>query len=99
MGKTVIASELARQTGAVDLRVDSIEQAMCNSAALHQSLRMPATELPTPLPKAISGLATLSLGTVSTLSPSPATPGSKWRARWSRAAEIEIQCPDANEHR
>jgi predicted kinase len=38
VGKTVIARELARQIGAVYVRVDSIEQALRDSGAVRQSL-------------------------------------------------------------
>ena len=37
-GKSMIASELARQLGAVYLRIDSIEQAIRNSGAVRRSL-------------------------------------------------------------
>ena len=38
VGKTTIARELARQTAAVHIRIDSIEQAIRDSGLLRQSM-------------------------------------------------------------
>ena len=60
VGKTTIARELARQIGAVHVRIDSIEQAIRDARIIphHESLTTRAIERPMPLPKITSDWAT-----------------------------------------
>ncbi len=98
VGKTTIATELARDTGAVHLRIDSIEQALRNSGV---AISGPEGYV---VACAIAG-DNLSLGRIviaDCVNPIEAT-----RAAWREVAksagkryiEIEIVCSDQNEHR
>jgi predicted kinase len=99
-GKTAIARELARQLGAVYVRIDSIEQALRSSAAFAGSLDDTGYRV---------GYAVaednLRLGrTVVADSVNPlaltrdAWVGAAIRAR-AAALEVEVQCSDPQEHR
>jgi predicted kinase len=100
VGKTVIARELARQIGAVYVRVDSIEQALRDSGAVKQSLDDAGYRV---------GYAVaednLRLGravVADCVNPLTLTRDA-WAGVANRAAvsavEIEITCSDAEEHR
>ena len=99
-GKTSIARELARQIGAVHVRIDSIEQAIRDSGALSQAVNDAGYRV---------GYAVaednLRLGrTVIADSVNPlALTRDAWVAVASRAhvpeIEIEVTCSDAKEHR
>jgi len=97
VGKTTIARELARATGAVHVRIDSIEQALRDAgheveaegyrvayAVAEDNLRLDRTVI------------------ADCVNPWPLT-RSDWRAVAHRAGvgaiDIEIVCPDLNEHR
>ena len=99
-GKTTIARELARQIGAVHVRIDSIEQAIRDSGALSQGVDDAGYRV---------GYAVaednLRIGrTVVADSVNPvALTRDAWVAVASRAhvnaIEIEVTCSDAKEHR
>jgi predicted kinase len=99
-GKTTIARELARQIGAVHVRIDSIEQAIRDSGALSQAVNDAGYRV---------GYAVaednLRIGrTVIADSVNPlAVTRDAWVAVASRARvnaiEIEVTCSDAKEHR
>jgi predicted kinase len=99
-GKTTIARELARQIGAVHVRIDSIEQAIRESGALSQGINDAGYRV---------GYAVaednLRLGrTVIADSVNPiALTRDAWVAVAGRAhvpaIEIEVTCSDAKEHR
>ena len=98
-GKTTIARELARQLGAVHLRIDSIEQAIRDSVPVNQSL----DEAGYRVGYAVAG-DNLLLGRIviaDSVNPLPITRNA-WvevanRARAS-VMEIEVTCSDINEH-
>jgi predicted kinase len=99
-GKTTLARELARQIGAVHVRIDSIEQAIRDSGALSQAVNDAGYRV---------GYAVaednLRLGrTVIADSVNPlAVTRDAWVAVASRAhvseIEIEVTCTDTKEHR
>jgi predicted kinase len=99
-GKTTIARELARQIGAVHIRIDSIEQAMRDSGVLGQ----PIDDAGYRVGYAIAE-DNLRIGrTVIADSVNPlAVTRDAWLAVASRAQviaiEIEITCSDSTEHR
>jgi predicted kinase len=97
VGKTTIARELARATGAVHVRIDSIEQALRDAgyevegegyrvayAVAEDNLRLRRTVI------------------ADCVNPWPLT-RSEWRAVADRAGvraiDVEIVCPDLDEHR
>jgi predicted kinase len=84
-GKTAIARELARQLGAAYLRIDSIEQALRNSAAIAEdNLRLGRTVVADSVnPLTLTRDAWLEAAN---------------RAR-AGALEVEVQCSDPQEHR
>ena len=99
VGKTTIARELARQLGAVHLRIDSIEQAIRNSEALSRPLNDAGYRVGYAV-----ALDNISVGrTVIADSVNPlAISRDAWvevakRAQVS-AIEIEVVCSDAREH-
>ena len=99
-GKTTIAKDLAATTGAVYLRIDTIEQAIRNSGALAQDVGrsgyMVANEL---------ALSNLRLGR--SVIVDCVNPVIESRIAWSEAASkagvrlvnIQVICSDKNEHR
>jgi predicted kinase len=99
-GKTAIARELAAQTGAVHLRIDSIEQAIRNSQRSQASLDDAGYRVAYAL--AEDNLRIGLMVIADSVNPIQLTRDA-WlevavRAR-VRAIEIEIQCSDADEHR
>jgi DNA polymerase III delta prime subunit len=56
VGKTTVARELARQIGALHLRIDSMEQAIGHPGWLASSSMMLGTASPTPSPRITSEL-------------------------------------------
>jgi predicted kinase len=96
-GKTTIARELARELGAVYLRIDSIEQAMRNAERPVEgegySVGYAVAE---------DNLRLGSLVIADCVNPWPLTRG-EWRAVAERAGvpafDVEIVCSDAQEHR
>jgi predicted kinase len=99
-GKTTVARELARQTGAVHLRVDTIEHAIASS----RRLGGPVNELGYRLAYAIAG-DNLRLG--NTVIADSVNPIAVTREAWRRLAEVEgvpavdveVFCSDMEEHR
>jgi len=99
-GKTTIAKDLVDTTGAVYLRIDTIEQAIRNSGALAHDVGrsgyMVAIEL---------ALSNLRLG--HTVIADCVNPVAESRIAWSEAASkagvplvnIQVICSDKNEHR
>lgn len=99
-GKTTIAKDLVDTTGAVYLRIDTIEQAIRNSGALAHDVGrsgyMVANEL---------ALSNLRLG--HTVIADCVNPVAESRIAWSEAASkagaplvnIQVICSDKNEHR
>ena len=100
VGKTVIARELARQIGAVYLRIDSIEQALRDSGVVKQSLDDAGYRVG-------YGIAEENLRLGRTVVADCVNPVQLTRGNWLDVAkragvpavEIEITCSDANEHR
>jgi predicted kinase len=100
VGKTAIAKELAREIGAVYLRIDSIEQAMRDSRAVKQPLNDAGYRV-----AYVVAQDNLLLG--SSVVADSVNPLSITRDAWLEAAkrakvsavEIEIKCSDLNEHR
>ena len=97
VGKTVISRELARLTGAVHLRIDSIEQAL-------RATGLPVEEEGYAVAHAVAE-DNLALGRrviADCVNPWPLT-RQAWRAVAHRAGvrvvEIEIVCSDVHEHR
>jgi predicted kinase len=90
-GKTTLARELARQLGAVHVRIDSIEEAILASGALAS-----------PLNDAADNLRVGRTVIADSVNPIPLTRDA-WMDVANRAQvaaiEIEITCSDANEHR
>lgn len=100
VGKSSIARELARGINAVYLRIDSIEQALRDSAALIQPMNDAGYRVAYAMAE-----DNLSLGL--TVVADCVNPISITRDAWRdvanrlgvRALEVEIQCSDASEHR
>jgi predicted kinase len=99
-GKTTIARELARQIGAVHVRIDSIEQALLDSGLASR----PINEAGYLVAYAIAE-DNLSIGrtVVADSVNSLAVTRDAWLAVASRArvsaVEIEVKCSDTDEHR
>jgi predicted kinase len=99
-GKTAIARELARQIGAVHLRIDSIEQAIRASGIVSQPLDDAAY-------RAAYAVAEDNLRIGRTVVADSVNPLQLTRNAWVEVAnrvragaiEIEVKCSDANEHR
>jgi predicted kinase len=99
VGKTTIAHELARQIGAVHIRIDSIEQALCESGGMSQ----PVGDLGYRVGYALAADNLLAGLTVIADSVNPlAITRDAWLAVAHRAsvpaAEVEIVCSDLREH-
>jgi len=99
-GKTSIARELARQIGAVHLRIDSIEQVLVDSGAVD----LPLNDVGYSVAYAVAE-DNLRIGRIviaDSVNPIPVTRDA-WMevAKRSRARpfEIEITCSDRSEHR
>ena len=100
VGKTVIARELARQIGAVYIRIDSIEQALRDSGAVRQSLDDAGY-------RAAYAVAEDNLRLGYTVVADCVNPLQLTRDAWVevakkagvRAVEVEVTCSDAAEHR
>jgi len=100
VGKTVIARELARQIGAVYVRVDSIEQALRDSGAVRQSLDDAGYRVG-------YAVAEDNLRLGRTVVADCVNPLALTRDAWVGVArgasvsaiEIEVTCSDAEEHR
>jgi predicted kinase len=100
VGKTVVARELARQIGAVHLRIDSIEQAICTSIGRNQ----PLDDLGYRVAYAVAG-DNLRVGR--TVIADSVNPLRLTRDAWLNVAkrvgvgavEIEIRCSAPKEHR
>ena len=100
VGKTAIARELARQIGAVYLRIDSIEQAMRDSKAVKQPLNDAGYRV-------AYAVAEDNLCLGRNVVADSVNPLSLTRDSWVEVAnrvrvealEIEITCSDLNEHR
>ncbi|ARU90569.1 AAA family ATPase [Pseudomonas sp. M30-35] len=98
-GKTTIASELARQTGAVYLRIDSIEQALRNSAVLADGVGRSGYGVANAL-----ALGNLQIGNRVVVD--CVNPVAESRKAWSDTAtnarvklvNIEVICSDKTEH-
>ena len=99
-GKTTIARELARQLGAVHLRIDSIEQALRDDRTARHSLDDAGYRV-----AYMVAADNLSIGRIviaDSVNPLPVT-----RDAWvavakrtrTRVVEVEIICSDPNEHR
>ena len=100
VGKTAIARELARQIGAIHLRIDSIEQAMRNSGKVSQSLDDAGYRVAYAL--ADDNLRIGHTVIADSVNPIKLTRDA-WRDVAERAAvtvvEIELVCSDVIEHR
>jgi predicted kinase len=97
VGKTTIARELSRATGAVHVRIDSIEQAMRNAG-----WRVEGEGYRVAYAVAEDNLRLGRMVVADCVNPWPLT-RSEWRAvadrAGVRAVDVEIVCSDANEHR
>jgi predicted kinase len=99
-GKTTIARELARQIGAVHLRIDSIEQALLDSGCLSQ----PINEAGYVAAYAVAG-DNLAVGrtVIADSVNSLAITRDAWlavaRQAGVNAIEVEVLCSDIEEHR
>jgi predicted kinase len=99
-GKTTIARELARQIGAVHLRIDSIEQAIRESGVVVRSLDDAGYRVG-------YALAEDNLNVGRTVIADSVNPWSVTRDAWREVAErakvatleIEVTCSDVQEHR
>lgn len=99
-GKTTIASDLASRISAVYLRIDTIEQAIRNSAALAHDVGRSGYRVANEL-----ALSNLRLG--STVIVDCVNPVSESRKAWSEIAacagaplvNIQVVCSDKHEHR
>ncbi|WP_339479959.1 MULTISPECIES: AAA family ATPase [unclassified Pseudomonas] len=99
-GKTTIANDLAATTGAVYLRIDTIEQAIRNSGALAQDVGRSGYRVANEL-----ALSNLRLGR--TVIVDCVNPVLESRIAWSevasqagsRLANIQVICSDKHEHR
>lgn len=97
VGKTTIARELARATGAMQLRIDSIEQALrANGVSVEGEGYAVAYAVAT------DNLALGRTVIADCVNPWPLTRAA-WRAVAERAGvrvvEVEVACSDADEHR
>jgi predicted kinase len=100
VGKTTIARELARQIGAVHLRIDSMEQAIRASGMASQPLNDVAYHV-------AYAVAEDNLRIGRTVIADSVNPLRQTRDAWVDVAdcvqvsfiEIEVNCSDANEHR
>ncbi|MBJ2243655.1 AAA family ATPase [Pseudomonas sp. MF6772] len=98
-GKTTLAKDLAATTGAVYLRIDTIEQAIRNSGALAQDVGRSGYVVANEL-----ALSNLLLGR--TVIADCVNPVSESRVAWSETASkagvrlvnIQVICSDKNEH-
>jgi predicted kinase len=97
VGKTAIARELARTTGAVHLRIDSIEQALRRAGC-----RVEGEGYEVAYAVAEDNLRAGRMVVADCVNPWPLTRGA-WRAVADRAGvaavDVEIVCSDADEHR
>jgi predicted kinase len=99
-GKTAVARELARQIGAVYLRIDSIEQAMRECGPVNPPLDRADYQ-------AAYAIAEDNLRIGRTVVADSANPLEVTRSAWIEVAkratapsiEVEIQCSDPREHR
>jgi predicted kinase len=99
-GKTTIAQELARQLGAVHLRIDSIEEAILASAVLDSPINDAGY-------RAGNAVAADNLHVGRTVVADSVNPVALSRDAWLEVAkraqvlsvEIELTCSDAKEHR
>lgn len=99
-GKTTIARELARELGAVYLRIDSIEQAIRDSVTVNRSLDDAGYRVG-------YGVAGDNLGLGRTVIADSVNPLAVTRNAWVEVAnrarasvmEIEVICSDVDEHR
>jgi predicted kinase len=100
VGKTSVARELARQLGAVHLRIDSIEQAILDSAMVGSPLNDAGYRVG-------YAVASDNLRVGRTVIADSVNPFAMSRDAWVevasrlevRAVEIEVVCSDTNEHR
>jgi predicted kinase len=103
VGKTTIARELARQLGAVHIRIDSIEQAILDSGALGSPINSPINDAGYRVGNAVAA-DNLRIG--STVIADSVNPVPLSRDAWVEVAnraqvsavEIEVTCSDAKEH-
>jgi predicted kinase len=99
-GKTTLARELARQLGAVHVRIDSIEEAILASGALASPLNDAGYRVGYAV--AADNLRVGRTVIADSVNPIPLTRDA-WMDVANRAQvaaiEIEITCSDANEHR
>jgi predicted kinase len=99
-GKSMIASELARQLGAVYLRIDSIEQAIRDSGAVSRSLNDAGYRVG-------YAVAEDNLGFGRTVIADSVNPLQITRDAWIgvadraqvRAVEVEVVCSDPEQHK
>ena len=99
-GKTTIARELARQLGAVHVRIDSIEKAILDSGALNSPINDAGYRVG-------NAVAADNLLVGRTVIADSVNPISFSRDAWlevakraqAAAVEIEVTCSDAREHR
>jgi predicted kinase len=99
-GKTAIARELARQVGAIYIRIDSIEQAIRNSETVNQPLNDRGYRV-------AYAIAEDNLRLGQTVISDSVNPIQLTRDAWMAvahraqvgAAEVEVICPDPQEHR
>ncbi|MGA2344682.1 MAG: AAA family ATPase [Candidatus Sulfotelmatobacter sp.] len=100
VGKTMIARELARQIGAVHVRIDSIEQALRDSGAMAQPINDAGYRVGYALAEDNLRLGRIVIA--DSVNPLLVTRES-WVDVAKRAGvdaiEIEVQCSDRNEHR
>jgi predicted kinase len=99
-GKTAIAGELARQLGAVHLRIDTIEQALRDHGMASHTM----DDMGYRIAYAVA-LDNLRIGRTviaDSVNPLPVTRDS-WlevaKRSGAKVVEIEVTCPDVNEHR
>jgi predicted kinase len=99
-GKTTIARELARQIGAVHVRIDSIEQVIRESSVVNQSLDDAGYRVGYAV--AADNLRVGRIVIADCVNPLPVTRDA-WIAVAEQAAagivEIEISCSDRDEHK
>ena len=99
-GKTMIAKELARQLGAVYLRIDSIEQALRDSALITEAVHDAGYCVGYAVAEDNLRLGRMVIA--DSVNPLKLTRDA-WRDVAKRAQvsamEIEVKCSDANEHR